>query len=135
MNYLITGASLIAIFLLLQCNSERVEKSYKLKLVYENQTDHHLKYQKIHPITLESTILFEIEANSSFEWDDLGYKNGQQFLDDIGYPTQIIFDAVKCVTIDEGTGPNNFVNFTKTGITEFSYTFTESDYQEADDCP
>jgi len=135
-NCLIFGINLIGIVFVLGCKPKEVDCLVKAKFIYVNQTNYNIET----PIGIISPNSSLTKNNSSLGPCSI---SSESYVPPFVGDTKIIFDGNKCLTYNsisagKGEGPvgiNNYAN-EKLGnlYYQFTYTFTEFEYNQAEDC-
>ncbi len=139
MRYLIIGISTLLFSWQLGCR-KRVEYFLQADFIFINETEHAVNYSGL--LQLEQfTSDTVIRVGTGGDKNEKIESCCQGFLEDFqGDYTQVytVFNDSLCLFYNENEGPTNLVNYEKRRIKnnhfEFTYRFTEEQYNEAAPC-
>ncbi len=135
MRYFIIGITILVLSLTNSCNGES-DCLVISDFIFINNTNH----------IIETPIgIINSNSNLSIHDEYLGPcdVNSNNFVPPFLGKTEIIFDNIKCLiyqseSVAVGDGPVGLSNYTITKISnnhyEFQYEFTETEYDQAEDC-
>tara|TARA_B110000240_G_C13468981_1_gene440070 strand:- start:176 stop:691 length:516 start_codon:yes stop_codon:yes gene_type:complete len=151
MHYLIIGISIVILSSLNSCSSE-IEYKLDTDIIYKNETNYLIRYHQYDPEDNQKVFVFELDANSEKKIEirgDGGNENQgidnccQGILEGFQGNSSILIDYEnndKCLIYinGEGSTTGNISGYTSRTISEryyeFTYTFTEEEYNQAGNC-
>lgn len=153
MHFLIIGISALLISSTNSCSSdEQVEYKLNADIIYKNETNHLVKYYQYDTVTNQRVFVFELEGNSDKKIEIRGSGGIQNqsinnccqgILEDFQGNNSILIDydnSNKCLIYSNGQGSTtgNIIAYESREIEsryyEFIYRFSETEYEQAEDC-
>lgn len=152
MRYLIIGINFFFISLFMSCEEKTVEYKLDTDIIFINETNHLIKYYEYLSDTNQKVLLFELSPNSEKKVEirtSGGVENQtinnccQGILGDYQGDNSILIDydsSNKCIiyTNDQGSATGNISAYESREIEsryyEFIYRFSETEYEQAEDC-
>ena len=152
MPYLIIGVTFCFVFLFSSCGEETIEYKLDADIIYKNETDHLIKYFEYISDSNQKVLLFELSPNSEKKVEirvSGGNENQtinnccQGILGDYQGDNAILIEYNnndKCIiyTNEQGSATGNISAFESSTISEryyeFIYTFSEEEYNQAENC-
>ena len=151
-RYLIIGISIVILTSLKSCSSKQIEYKLDADIIYKNESNHPIRYYQYDSENNQRIFVFELDANSdkTIEIRESGGNKNQTtdnccqgLLEGFQGDDSILIDYDnndKCLVYTNGQGSTtgNILAYTSRIISEryyeFTYRFTEAEYNQAEDC-
>lgn len=152
MRYLIIGVISCFCTTLISCGTEEVDYVFNADIIFKNKTNYPIRYYQFFPDTKQKVFIFELLPKAEYKKEVRGSGGTKEPLEASDYKgvfesfqgsggILIEYENNKCLTYTSGKGPTT-ENFTHAFDTkkisdrhyEFTYHFTEEEYNQAEDC-